>query len=298
MTDADPPSRSATPRPVRAVVKFGGEVVARTSELAAMLTDVATLSRTGWTFALCHGGGPQANALQARLGVPTVKVGGRRVTDDATLQIMKCVLAGEVSVDVVAAASAAGLAAVGLGGVSAGLVTATRRPPKVVSGAGPEPVDFGHVGDVVEVKAGLVEHLWRGGYTPVVSSLGIAAAAKGDALACEVFNINADTVAAALAAALAVDHLFLVTDVPGVLRDRDDPSSRIPVLAAADAREAIERGVIVGGMIPKIEEALANLERGIGAVHILPAERGALAGAASTPGSRGTVLVSSPGGAS
>jgi acetylglutamate kinase len=279
------------PSAVRAVVKFGGEVVARAESLAAMLGDVASLSRAGWTFALCHGGGPQANALQARLGVPTVKVGGRRVTDDATLQIMKCVLAGEVAVDVVAAATAAGLSAVGISGVSAGLVTAVRRPPRIVAGAGPDPVDFGHVGDVVEVRSALVEHLWKGGYTPVVNSLGISTSPRACASACDVFNINADTVAAALAAAVAADHLFLVTDVPGVLRDRDDPSSRIPVLAAAEARAAIERGVIVGGMIPKVEEALANLERGIGAVHILPAERGALFEAASRPGARGTVLV-------
>jgi acetylglutamate kinase len=281
----DPPSA------VRAVVKFGGEVVARPGALAAMLADVASLSRESWRFALCHGGGPQANALQARLGVPTVKVAGRRVTDDATLQIMKCVLAGEVAVDVVAAACAAGLSAVGISGVSAGLVTATRRPPRVVAGAGPEPVDFGHVGDVVAVRSELVLHLWSGGYTPVVNSLGISASPRAGASSCDVFNINADTVAAALAASLAADHLFLVTDVPGVLRDRDDPASRIPVLAAAEARAAIDGGVIVGGMIPKVEEALANLERGIGAVHILPAERGALFAAASQPGARGTVLV-------
>jgi acetylglutamate kinase len=293
------PSGHGADRPVRAVVKFGGEVVARARDLAAMLVDVAQLSAAGWTFALCHGGGPQANALQSRLGVSTVKVAGRRVTDDATLQIMKCVLAGEVAVDVVAAAAAVGVRAVGISGVSAGLVTATRRPPKVVAGAGQEPVDFGHVGDIAEIRAALVEHLWRGGYTPVVNSLGISATARPDAVACDVFNINADTVAAALAAALAVDHLFLVTDVPGVLRDREDASSRIPMLAASAARAAIERGEIVGGMIPKIEEALANLDRGIGAVHILPAEEGALAGAASHPGSRGTVLVADPpGGAS
>ncbi|HET6583054.1 MAG TPA: acetylglutamate kinase, partial [Nannocystaceae bacterium] len=199
----------------------------------------------------------------------------------------------------VAAALAQGVRAVGISGVSAGLVTARRRPPKVVAGAGPEPVDFGHVGDILEVRAALVEHLWAGGYTPVVNSLGISATPRAGATACDVFNINADTVAAALAAALAVDHLFLVTDVPGVLRDRDDPGSRIPVLAASEARAAIGRGEIVGGMIPKIEEALANLERGIGAVHILPAEAGALAGAAGQPGSRGTVLVAGPrGGAS
>jgi acetylglutamate kinase len=277
-------------QPSRAVVKFGGEVVARSQELLHLVADIATLCAAGWRVAICHGGGPQANALQERLAIPTHKVGGRRVTDVATLQIMKQVLAGEVSVDVCAAAAAVGLRAVGISGVSAGLVTAVRRPPKRVSGGGPDPVDFGLVGDIAEIRTELVEQLWAGGFVPVVNSLGIAAAAEASS-PCEVYNINADTVASALAAALGADHLFLVTDVPGVLRDRNDPESRIARLTASAARAAIADGTIVGGMIPKVEEALDNLARGIGAVHIVGVGSGVLQQAATQPGLRGTVLV-------
>lgn len=272
-----------------AVLKIGGELVSDPASLQAVLRDVAALVEGGWRIVICHGGGPQASALQERLGLEARKVGGRRITDEATLQVMKCVLAGEVSVDLVAAASAAGIRAVGISGVSAGLVTARRRPPMVVSGGGPDPVDFGLVGDVVEIRTGLVEHLLAGGFTPVVNTLGIDAAATG--ATCPVYNINADTVAAALAAALRVDHLFALTNVPGVLRDRSDPESRIPRLDEASARAAIAGGVIVGGMIPKVEEALDNLAQGIGAVHILGVGAGALLDEAQRPGSRGTVLL-------
>lgn len=273
-----------------AVLKFGGEVIADAPALAAVLADVARLTASGWQFVICHGGGPQANALQERLGLQPVKVGGRRVTDEATLQVMKYVLAGELSVDVVAAALAAGVGgALGISGVSAGLVSARRRPPTRVSGGGEELVDFGLVGDVVEIRTALIEHLWTGGYTPVINTLGVGLETAG--FACPVFNINADTVSSAIAGALKVDHLFLMTGVPGVLRDKDDPTTRISRLNAAEARGAIEKKVIVGGMIPKVEEALANLALGIGAVHILGANAGALQAEAAAPGSVGTVLV-------
>lgn len=268
-----------------AVLKFGGEVVADAAALAGVLADVATLVASGWRLVLCHGGGPQANSLQERLGLVPHKVAGRRITDAATLQVMKFVLAGELSVNVAAAGAAAGLSTVGISGVSAGLVTARRRPPIVITNAGPEPIDFGLVGDIVEIRPTLITHLWAGGYTPVVNTLGIDPA-RG-----EVYNINADTVASAIAASLKVDHLFLMTGVPGVLQNKDDPSTRIPRLTAAEARAAIASGVIVGGMIPKVEEALANIELGIGAVHILGATAGALQVEAQSPGSRGTVLV-------
>ncbi|TPV92830.1 MAG: acetylglutamate kinase [Myxococcales bacterium FL481] len=280
---------ATTTAPV-AVLKFGGEVVADASALAAVMAEVAALTRGGWRFVLCHGGGPQANALQQQLGLEPVKVGGRRVTDEPTLRIMKMVLAGQVSVDVVAAAAAAGLSAVGVSGVSAGVVTARRRPPKVVSGGGAEPVDFGFVGDIVEIRPDLLRHLWAGGFTPVLNTLAIEPADAAEKPALQVFNINADTVSSAVAAALAADHLFLMTGVPGVLRDKDDPSTRIPHLDAKAARQAIADGVIVGGMIPKVEEALGYLSQGIRAVHILGATAGALAGEARSAGASGTVL--------
>jgi len=273
------------------VVKFGGDVVADPTSLAGLLRDVATLANAGMRVLLCHGGGPQAGALQQRLDVPVVKVGGRRVTDGPTLQIMKHVLAGEVSVDVVAAAVAAGVRAVGVSGVSDGLVTAHRRPPKVVSGGGDEPVDFGFVGNVDQIRTGLLEHLWAGGFVPVLNTLGIDGKANDDGLSRQVYNINADTVASAIAGALGADHLMLITAIGGVMADKDDPSTRIPRLTAAQARAAIADGTIAGGMIPKIEEALDNLAAGIGAVHILPPGAGVIAAAVQQPGQAGTVLV-------
>lgn len=277
-----------------AMLKLGGEVVADAVALAAVLQDVRGLLDGGWRVLVCHGGGPQAGDLQERLGVPTVKVGGRRVTDAATLQIMKQVLAGEVSVDLVAAAVAAGVPAVGISGVSCGVVTAHRRPPARVSGGGEAPVDFGFVGDIDEIRPALLEHLWAGGYVPVLNSLGLDGGPDPERPTHQVYNINADTVASAVAAALRVDHLFLVTGIGGVLRDKDDPSTRIPVLHASEARRAIADGTIVGGMIPKIEEALDNLRHGIGAVHIIGPRAGCLQQAAQQPGQQGTALLADP----
>ena len=274
-----------------AVLKFGGDVVADTPKLVAVAGEVAALTQAGWRFLLCHGGNPQANSLTGRLKLERKQVGGRRITDAATLQVMKQVLAGECNVDVVAAAAAQGLAAVGVSGVSAGTVSASKRPPKVFSGAGPDPVDFGFVGEIQRIDPRLIEYLWDGGYTPVLNTLGIAAQAEAPDAPCEVYNINADTVASAIAAAVKADHLFLMTGVPGVLRDKDDPATRIPRLTEPEARQAIRDEVIVGGMIPKIEEALKNLALGVGAIHILGAEAGALEAEAREAGSRGTVLV-------
>lgn len=274
-----------------AVLKFGGEIVADTARLVSAMREVRELVDEGWRFVLCHGGNPQANALTARLGLAKKQVGGRRITDADTLRVMKQVLAGECNVDVVAAARGQGLRAVGISGVSAGLVTAVRRGPKVMTGCGPEPIDFGFVGDISEIHTGLIELLWDDDYTPVLNTLGASAGPVDESGVCEVYNINADTVSSAVAAALRVDHLFLMTGVPGVLRDKDDVSTRIPRLTEAEARRAIADGVIVGGMIPKVEEALANLAAGIGAVHIVGAERGYVGSEAHQPGSVGTVLV-------
>ena len=275
-----------------AVVKFGGDVVANPERLLGVVRDVAELTQSGWRFVLCHGGNPQANSLSMRLHLEKKQIGGRRITDSATLQVMKQVLAGECNVDVVAASAACGLRAVGISGVSAGTVTAIRRPPKIFGGCGPDPVDFGYVGEITEIRTELIQNLWSGGFTPVMNTLGISESAESEHGVCQVYNINADTVASAIAAKLNAEHLFLITGVPGVLKDKDDPTTRISRLTRRQARQSIENGVIVGGMIPKIEEALRNLELGIGAIHILGAKPGALQNEARNPGSDGTVLVS------
>jgi acetylglutamate kinase len=188
------------------VVKIGGEVVG-SGEAAVLAADLHALVDGGGRVAIVHGGGPQATELSKKLGIVTTQVAGRRVTDAATLDVMKMIVAGKLNVDLCAALQAAGVSAVGLHGASALVVRAVKRPAKVYAGAGDAPVDMGLVGDVVGFNIELLELLWRAGHVPVIACLG--ADAHGG-----VFNINADMVGNQLAAALHAERLFLVTSTP------------------------------------------------------------------------------------
>jgi acetylglutamate kinase len=266
------------------VVKIGGEVVG-SGEAAVLASDLRQLVDGDARIAIVHGGGPQATALQKQLGIETRQVAGRRITDAATLDVMKMVLAGKLNVDLCAILAAAGVRAVGLHGASGLVVRAKRRPPKVYQGAGPEPVDLGFVGDVISFNLSLLETLWTAGYLPVIACLG--ADAEGG-----IYNINADMVGNQLAAAVQAERLFLVTSTPGVLRDVNDPASRIGQMTRAEAKQAIESGVVTGGMIPKLEEAMSVVDQGVGAIHILgKLGPGDLVRAVREPGSVGTTLV-------
>jgi acetylglutamate kinase len=268
-------------RPI--VVKIGGEVVG-SGEAAVLAQDLKVLIDDGARIAIVHGGGPQATELQKKLGLETVQIAGRRVTDAATLDVMKMVLAGKLNVDLVSTLQAAGVKAVGLHGASGLVVQAVRRPPRPYPNAGPDPVDLGFVGDVTGFNLALLETLWNAGYVPVIACLG--ADAQGQA-----FNINADLVGNQLAAALKAERLFLVTSTPGVLRDVKDPESRITRMSSAEATAAIKDGTVSGGMVPKLEEAFAVVAQGVGAIHILgKLGKGDLVRAVREPGSVGTTL--------
>ena len=267
------------------VVKIGGELALDRPKLAMSVgRAVRAFLDAGIKVAVVHGAGPQATELSKRLGLVPNMVGGRRVTDQPTLEAMKMALAGQVAVDVAAAFRLARVPALCTSGVSAGLVDAVKRPAMVVSGGPPEPVDFGLVGDVARVETDFLEGIAKAGMVPVLSSL--CGSAEG-----QVFNVNADTVATRVAGALGAARLFLVSNVPGVLGDRNDPSTRIPSLTPALAQRKIAEGVIQGGMIPKVEESLALLAEGIGAIHIVGlTPDDALLEEAREPGSRGTVF--------
>jgi acetylglutamate kinase len=268
------------------VVKLGGEVIG-SAALGVVARDVAALVAGGGRVALVHGGGPQASKLQERLGMTPRQVAGRRVTDEATLDVMKMVVAGKLNVDLCAALVAAGARPVGLHGASARVIEAERRPPRVYAGAGEDPVDLGLVGDVTAVGAGLLSLLLEHGYVPVLACLG--AGADG-----AVYNINADTVANRVAVALGAEGLFLVSDVPGVLRDVSDPASRIARLTVAEGRTLIASGAVTRGMIPKLEESFAALADGVRRIHVVGRlSPGDLVREAGSPGSIGTVLVPS-----
>ncbi len=266
------------------VIKLGGEVAGGPA-LSPIAADLAALGNSGVRAVIVHGGGPQATKLQERLGLPVRKVAGRRVTDADTLDVMKMVVAGKLNVDLCAGLLAAGAHPVGLHGASGPVLEAARRPPRVYAGAGPDPIDLGLVGDVTGVDTHLIELLSRNGYLPVIACLG---AGEGG----QVFNINADTVASRVAVELRAAGLFLVSDVPGVLRDINDPASRIPRLTAAEGRALIASGVVSQGMIVKLEECFEALSAGVRRVHILGRLReGDLAREARLPGSVGTVLL-------
>jgi acetylglutamate kinase len=265
------------------VVKLGGEVVA-SAELPQIARDLAQIA-SDRPLVVVHGGGPQATTLQQRLGQSPQKIAGRRVTDAATLEVMKMAVAGSVNVDLCSALVGAGARPVGMNGTSSRVIAAEKRPARVYSGAGPDPIDLGLVGDVTAVDAELLGLLAGRGYVPVLACLG--AGPDG-----QPFNINADIVATRVAVALHAESLVVVSDVRGVLREISDPSSRIARLSIAEGRELIASGVASGGMIPKLEECFVALEAGARQVHIVgKLAPGELSREAREPGSIGTVLV-------
>lgn len=262
------------------VVKFGGEIV-RSAQLGRVAGDLAKVSKGGSAVVVVHGGGPQATELQKQLGqIPNI-VAGRRITDKDALQVMKRAVGGEVNIELCAALLAQGAKPIGLHGASSLAVRATKRPPRIVSGGGDEPIDFGFVGDVVGINRELLEHLLSAGYLPVIACLG---ADEGG----NIYNINADVVATEVAISLRASALFLITDISGVLRDIRDPASRIARMSIGEAKELIADGVVTRGMIPKLDESFRALSRGVGEVHILGASD--LLRAIEEPGSVGTVL--------
>lgn len=246
------------------VVKLGGESMTSSEVLERLIEDVTLLHLVGIRVVLVHGGGMHVTKLAEQLGIETKFVGGRRVTDEDTLDVLKMVLAGKISVEILSMLKRKGVQAMGVSGVAAGVIEARRRVPTAVTGSGGEIVDFGEVGDIERIDTELISLLLDNGYLPVLSPLG--ADAEGNVL-----NINADTVACRLASALEVEKLLLMTGALGVMADLNDPTTLISRLTATEAREAIEDGIIKGGMIPKLEEAVRSLEAGTNQVHILSA---------------------------
>jgi len=265
------------------VVKLGGEVV-RGESMRDLAVDLAAIASTR-PLVVVHGGGAQATELGARLGVAARKVQGLRVTDDETLEVVKLALSA-VNVDLCAALVAAGSKPIGLTGASALAIRATKRAPLLLQDEAGEgtSVDLGHVGDVASINAELLRTLTKSGFVPVLACLG--ADAEGN-----LYNINADTVAASVALAMNAEALVLVSDVPGVLRDPTDNSTRVPRLSKSRAQAEIAAGTITRGMAVKLEEAFAALDAGVARIHVTGClAPGDLVEEMRDPGSRGTLL--------
>jgi len=246
------------------VVKLGGEVLADPRAVDGIAAQVSLLSSLGIRMVVVHGGGPQATALSRRMGADPRIVAGRRVTDDDALAVAKMVYAGQLNVDLLAALRAHEAQGVGLSGVDADLITAHRRPPvKVVDDDGKmQTVDYGHVGDLDRVDPRVLRTLLDARFVPVVASL----AGDGDG---NVFNVNADTVAESLAVALRAQKLIFLTGAPGVLRDREDPSSLIAFADPDDLAGLLASGAVAGGMRPKVEACIRAATGGVERTHII-----------------------------
>ena len=270
------------------VIKIGGRLCKPGKVLDDLIDQIALLYQVGIRVVVVHGGGEQATALGKRLDVTPDIVAGRRVTDDATLEVVKMAFAGTVNTDLVAAFRRAHVAAVGLSGVDGKLLTARRRPVQDVtdpSDGRTRRVDFGHVGDIESVDVGLLRHLLDGDSVPVVCSL--AADREG-----RILNVNADTIAARLAAELNAAKYFLVTTVDGVLRDPNDRSTLQSYLDIDELDEMIESGVIHSGMLPKLAACADALRGGVSRVHIINGlERNTLLGEVFTNEGCGTLIV-------
>jgi len=246
------------------VVKLGGSACAEPATLARIVDQVKVFHETGIRTVIVHGGGPQTTALAARLGVETRFVGGRRVTTPEALDAAVMALNGTVNTRILAACRAAQLPALGLSCVAAGLARAAVRPPvEAPDGAGGTlTVDFGEVGDIVSVDGSVLAPLMAGGLVPVVSP--ISCTDQGRLL-----NVNADTAAAAIACALDAEKLIFLTDAPGILENRRDPSSMISCTDLAGLQALEERGALDGGILPKVRAARTALAGGVRRVHVV-----------------------------
>ncbi len=235
-----------------------------------------------------HGGGKQLSELAEKMGIEQTIIEGRRVTDDATLEMAKMIFAGKINTDILAALRHRGIEAVGLSGVDGNIVHAERRPPKEIldreTGESAQ-VDFGHVGDVVEINSRLLKVLLDHDYLPVISSLG--ADAEGT-----VFNINADTIAAEIAIQLDAEKLILLSDVDGIYLPAGAAKTKLSRLTADEAEELIKNGAATGGMIPKLQNIIDVLRRGVHSAHIINGNyRNALLAEVFTDEGTGTMIV-------
>ncbi|MFR2459136.1 MAG: acetylglutamate kinase [Christensenellales bacterium] len=238
------------------VIKYGGNAMVDPSLTRKILEDVTLLKYVGLNPILVHGGGPEINAMLKRVDVKSEFHNGLRITDDATMEIVQMVLAGKLNKNIAAEIGTLGGKAIGLCGKDAGLIVVKKKPPL------PDGVDLGHVGDIVNVNTKLLNTLCTDEYIPVISSVGVDE--NGDS-----YNINADTAAAAIATALKAEKLIYLTDIDGVRRVADDPTTLIPVMTVEQAHAYIADGTITGGMIPKVTACVDAIEKGVCRVHII-----------------------------
>lgn len=235
------------------VVKYGGSAMVDEKLKDAVMCDIVLMQLVGIRVVVVHGGGKEISAMLNRIGKESRFVGGLRYTDAETVDVVQMVLAGKINKDLVQLLQRHGGRAVGLCGLDDSMLCAQKL-------AGAE--DLGYVGDITSVNASVIHNATQSGYVPVIAT--VAGGENG-----EVYNVNADIAAARIAAELKAEKLILMTDVRGLLRDRADENSVIPVVNVSDVPKLQNDGVITGGMIPKIACCVDAVRRGVGRAHII-----------------------------
>ena len=233
------------------VIKYGGNAMINEQLKQQVMEDIALLWLIGVKVVLVHGGGPEISDTMKRLGKEAVFVDGLRVTDRETVDIVQMVLAGKVNKSLVNLIQTMGGHAVGLSGIDGGIIEATVKDERL-----------GYVGEITKIRTQPITDLLEKNYIPVIST--IASDRQGD-----VYNINGDTAAAFIAGALGAERLIMMTDIAGILEDKDDPSTLIPQITVEEAKKLYDSGIISGGMIPKVDCCIEALEHGVNNVIIM-----------------------------
>ncbi len=233
------------------VVKYGGNAMINPGLKQQVMEDIVLLWLTGVKVVLVHGGGPEISEMMDKLGKKTEFINGLRVTDKESVDIVQMVLAGKINKSLVTYLETKGGKAMGISGMDGRLIEAKMKNP-----------ELGYVGEIVNVNIGAVNDLLEKGYIPVVSTVGCDK--QGNT-----YNINADTAAARIAGALGAKRLIMMTDIAGILKDKDDPSTLIPEIKVSDAKKLFDEGIISGGMIPKVDCCIEAIKRGVKKVIIM-----------------------------
>ena len=236
------------------VAKYGGNAMTDPQLKKSVMQDILLLQLVGVKVILVHGGGPEISAMLKKLSIESHFENGLRVTDDDTMEVVQMVLAGKVNKSLAADLSALGGRAVGLCGIDGGLIKVHQKNEKL-----------GHVGEIDEINTKILDDLLDGGFIPVISSIGIDDDGNP-------YNINADTAAPKIAAALHAESMVVMSNINGVLRDKDDENSLISQISLADAEELKKSGIIAGGMIPKVDCCTNAVKEGVKKVFIINGE--------------------------
>lgn len=244
------------------VIKYGGNAMVNEDLKRAVMQDIVLLKFLGVNPVLIHGGGPEITQMLKRVGKQSQFIQGLRVTDSETMEIVQMVLVGKLNKEIVAKLNLLGGKAVGLSGQDANLLVAKKTIPTMPHDYQGEVPDIGFVGEVTEINTEVLEELIASNYIPVISSIGVGE----DGVS---YNINADTAAGELAAALRAEKLVMLTDVEGIFEDYQDKSSLISALQVDRAYQMINQGKIEGGMIPKVQACITALKAGVNRTHII-----------------------------